>query len=58
MFDEYSDIEILEKTIIAYKRYIDCHCDLNEVERSELLMVARALDGEAQLRGFHVVCAM
>lgn len=53
MHNELTDIELLTKTIEAYKMYIDCHCDLSEEARSDLLMKARALDIECESRGLY-----
>jgi hypothetical protein len=46
-----TDIELLAETIKAYKVYIDCPITATEQERSDLLMIARTLDIEAQSRG-------
>ena len=53
MFDELNNEEVLIKTIEAYKNYIDCKDGLDEHNRSDLLMVARELDGVAIFRGIY-----
>jgi uncharacterized protein (DUF1778 family) len=47
---EMTDVELLLKTIDAYKNYIDAAADISEQERSDLLMIARELDGEIETR--------
>lgn len=48
-----TDLELLAKTIKAYKNYIDSNINLTEQERSDLLMIARTLDIEAEARGLY-----
>jgi hypothetical protein len=50
---EMTDLELLAKTVKAYKEYIDSSINLSEQERSDLLMVARELDIEAESRGLY-----
>lgn len=48
-----TDIELLLKTINAYKNYIDSGSDVSEEKRSDLLMVARELDLEIENRNLY-----
>lgn len=54
MFDNLDNQQLLIETIIAYKNYIDASAELDEQSRSDLLMVARNLDGELVYRGVYV----
>ena len=49
------DCVLLISIIDAYKNYIDGSILLSEQARSDLLMIARNLDGEANFKGLYAI---
>jgi len=45
------DLELLKQLCVAYKNYIDTPVFTSEQERSDMLMIARELEIEANVRG-------